>query len=174
MRLFKFLLVTLLLGLCTEMIIQQNNLRELYTAYLSRSSDIRLLNLKYPRIDVYSVPSDFYLSDIARNAGDYRKAYQFIIRAQRIHPYNVDILLKRSELELYLNMDTLQYLNLNRLAARLNPRDDRSILNLTEFYMISGEVDSTLYYDSLNKKESERRTFLKNIIYGIKKNNLKN
>ena len=170
MRLFKILLVTLVLGFISDMLIKQNNLRKLYAAYLSQSTDLQLLSFRYPELDVYSVPSDFYLSSIAKNAGDYRSAYKLILDAERLHPYNVDILLKRSELELYLNNDTLQYLNLNRRCAKLNPRDDRALLNLTEYYMIAGQVDSTIYYDKLNKIESSQRAAMRGIIYGLKKN----
>ena len=174
MRLFKLLLATLILGLVSEMLLEQNNLRKLYTAYLSQSTDKQLLFLNYPEFDVYSVPSDFYLSSIASNAGEYGNAYNFIKRAERLHPFNVDILQKRSELELYLNNDTLQFLRLNRFCAKLNPRDDRSFLNLTEYYMIAGDVDSTIYYDKLNKIESIKRSAMREIIYGLKKNSTTN
>lgn len=174
MRLLKILFFTTILGLITEMIIQQNNLRILYIAYLSQSTDLHLLSFKYPDLDVYSVPSNYYLSSIAKNAGDYRSAYALILDAERLHPYNVDILLKRAELELQLNNDTFQYLNLNRLCIKLNPRDDRPHLNLTKYYMIAGQVDSTIYYDKLNKIESSQRAALRGIIYGLKKNSTEN
>lgn len=170
MRLFKLLLATFILALVSEMLLEQNNLRRLHAAYLSQSTDNKLFSLEYPEFDVYSVPSDFYLSSIASNAGEYYRAYNFIINAERLHPYNVDILLKRSELEMSLKKDTLQYLNLNRLCIKLNPRDDRSLLNLTKYYMIAGQVDSAVYYDKLNKIESAQRAVMRGIIYGLKKN----